>query len=391
MERRSRPGIPATGLVIGLVLVVATASAAGEETGLYVKRHPRKFLFRTEVQIGEPWQENLGILVYLPYPESTEFQQIEHINHRGGKVVPIPRQFGEKSLRYYFPPREEPLPGGKPRHQEERPLRHLSGEKEPRPVPQRGTRTIVSEFVATLWDFAVDFDAITELHPYDTASDLYQRYTMAEPPYIDPDHRQIVETREFLAGQVENELEFARRAFEYVKTNAKSVPGRDVPQPLADTLRKGGGAKSVNAWYVSLLRSYGIPARVAMVRRINKATTAYSEFYLEGYGWIPADPSIRVEDDYYFGKVMAPPRAGASRSQHYGVLANHVYGDFTMPVPYDWAAPVQNTSLLTLLIWGTYHQPRLTLTIREVRSTTTDEEETDQPTVPMRRFTVPLE
>ena len=54
---------------------------------------------------------------------------------------------------------------------------------------------------------------------------------------------------------------------------------------------KRGTCTNFSILYVAMCRSMGIPARLVRDNSITPATHAWSEVYIEGYGWIHADPS----------------------------------------------------------------------------------------------------
>ncbi len=54
---------------------------------------------------------------------------------------------------------------------------------------------------------------------------------------------------------------------------------------------KRGTCTNFSILYVAMCRSMGIPARLVRDNSITSATHAWSEVYIEGYGWIHADPS----------------------------------------------------------------------------------------------------
>ena len=60
--------------------------------------------------------------------------------------------------------------------------------------------------------------------------------------------------------------------------------------PVQDILDNGGDCGNQASVFISLLRAKGIPARHVVLCRVGSAHVR-AEFYLAGYGWIPADPN----------------------------------------------------------------------------------------------------
>lgn len=331
----------------------SSAAKKGDD-GIIVRSNPRKFRVRTEVVVKDIWKDRLGLLLYLPYPESNAFQEIEHVNLAKGEVTEAPVPGDDKFLRVYFSSEDlaEILP----------PPPADAGKKRKEPLAQEPPVVVTTEYIATLYDFHADFSKITQLHPYDTESELYKAYTEADGAYIDPDNSEIQKIVEDLHAVAEDDMEFIRLAFRYAKDDAKRSQGGGGRQTLAQVLKKGGGAVGINMVFVSLLRGSGIPARLVVARRINKANHVWSEFYLEKYGWIPADPSIFVPDDQFFGKISLTFEESRNRSQAPGIILNHLYGDAEFPVP-ESGAPLKSGALTDCLFWGVYSPPKYNLTI----------------------------
>ncbi|MBI3450244.1 MAG: transglutaminase domain-containing protein [Acidobacteria bacterium] len=133
----------------------------------------------------------------------------------------------------------------------------------------------------------------------------------------------------------------ARAIYDYVVLNIKygrSGSGWGQGDLKYALMSKGGNCTDLNVVFEALARASGIPAR--MVTGFKLPVDApegsltehhcWSEFYLDGHGWIPVDPVDGAAPgghrDYYFGNldadritysvgrdiVLSPPQAGAS-------------------------------------------------------------------------------
>lgn len=118
--------------------------------------------------------------------------------------------------------------------------------------------------------------------------------------------------RDIVKGQ-RNDIDKARAIYEWIVDNTFRDPtvqgcGWGDIQSMLESRNFGGKCGDLNALFVGLARSVGIPARdvygirVAKSRKgyvslgantdvISKAQHCRAEFYAEGYGWIPVDPA----------------------------------------------------------------------------------------------------
>jgi transglutaminase-like putative cysteine protease len=123
--------------------------------------------------------------------------------------------------------------------------------------------------------------------------------------------------------------EKARAVYQWVVENTKRDPTvrgcgtGDVEVVLA---KRGGKCADISSVFVSIARAAGVPAREVFGLRLGKKDEqditgghhCWSEFYVPGYGWVPADPAdvrkmmlVKNLDlkgaqhyiDYYFGAV----------------------------------------------------------------------------------------
>lgn len=121
----------------------------------------------------------------------------------------------------------------------------------------------------------------------------------------------------------------ARSIYDWVVENTfrdPNVQGCGVGDVEATLAKRGGKCADISSVFVALARGAGIPAREVFGLRLGKEREeditaghhCWAEFYLPGYGWVPADPAdvrkimlvkgLELKDageysDYYFGAV----------------------------------------------------------------------------------------
>jgi len=151
--------------------------------------------------------------------------------------------------------------------------------------------------------FFFHFDFTVELHPrsdtidpdrlkpYDTASPLYRRFTAAEPG-IETDGA-VLDLARGIADDLSNPYRRARAVHEWVAASITFVPGGTSDRSIASTLRgRRGDCGQISLVFVALCRALGVPARSIECTWFGGGRHRHAEFYLEGHGWLPADPAI---------------------------------------------------------------------------------------------------
>ena len=327
---------PVLVFVIALLLF-GTADCPGED--IVKKNNPKIYSYRGATRVNNVIDRNNGVVVTMVHPQSDAFQTVEFVGSSPGTVMPIPGNEFDKCLQV-----------------------RVAGEE-----LGNDDLMVFHEYKITLYDIEIDFSKITTIRPYDTESLLYQRYTgMDDAPLLNPSHPEIAQQAKELSSQSTDNLDYAKKAFIWSQNRRLQNPGAGgvsvcVPQS------RGGGLSGANAIFVSLLRSGGIPARTVLGRGTDQALRLWSEFYLEGYGWIPANPSAEVEkaDDpfRYFGTMSFPNRLGEHAKS---IVLNHVYGDNTMPIPIEGAQPVLYSTLGYFIIWGVSNNAGYSLQVKEL-------------------------
>ena len=134
---------------------------------------------------------------------------------------------------------------------------------------------------------------------YDTASNLYARFTAADE-LVRSDARGVVELAAALARGERNPWTRARAMYDWVRARVQLVAERrgDVEATLAE---RSGDSLDIATVYVALLRAANVPARPVagyLVRdRGSVVAHHWAEFFLQGFGWVPADPVLGAGAD----------------------------------------------------------------------------------------------
>ncbi len=140
-----------------------------------------------------------------------------------------------------------------------------------------------------------DFSRIEGYEDYDTDSDLYKTYTGADvfqnQYYVNPSNANIKKQADKLWADAKGDIiTFARKASTWTAENIPYTRMNTGLHPVQDILDNGGDCGNQASVFISLLRAKGIPARHVVLCRVGSAHVR-AEFYLAGYGWIPADPN----------------------------------------------------------------------------------------------------
>jgi transglutaminase-like putative cysteine protease len=154
--------------------------------------------------------------------------------------------------------------------------------------------------------------APADVKPYRTSAAEFERYTGAER-FIESADRAIVAEARRVAGSETNPLVLARRFYDDViglATYDKTGTGLHGAKQLLATGK--GECGDYAALFVALSRASGIPSRPVVGYWAESGidqTHVWAEFYLEGFGWVPVDPTLGQSD-------------AARRDDHFGSLDN---------------------------------------------------------------------
>lgn len=164
------------------------------------------------------------------------------------------------------------------------------------------------EFTTSERRFIIDPDSIA---PYDTSSDLYMKYTGSQPNIeVNPEIKNLSTS---IVGDEQNPYNKARLIYEYI---IHTYPYSNVPHTylVASQTPEStymfntgfGDCGTQSMLFAALCRAVGIPARSAGGYQLAPGLAGphfWAEFYLPGYGWIPADVTIAESADWAFNKT----------------------------------------------------------------------------------------
>lgn len=187
-------------------------------------------------------------------------------------------------------------------------------------------------------DIAVDLSRPGTASPENPA--VLAKYTHSTG-YI-PTDGIVKETSDEIVRGAHGDLEKARAIYEWIVENTFRDPktrgcGTGDIKFMLDNKILGGKCADLNALFVALARSQGIPARDVYGVRVAGSKYGYkslgreggditnaqhcrAEFYLAGYGWIPVDPAdvrkVMLEEGT--GKTIDDPMTVAARKRLFG-------------------------------------------------------------------------
>ena len=156
---------------------------------------------------------------------------------------------------------------------------------------------------------------------YDTNSELYKVYT-APDAVVPSNNPTIVSDALKAVGSEQNPYRKARLLYNFLLQKLRYTPvsvGTDVPASLTAGT---GDSYTYAVAFVALARAVGIPARPVAGYLVygNKqaARHFWAEFYLEGFGWVPVDPSLGAGASY-----GGFPSRGGVADYYFGNIDNH--------------------------------------------------------------------
>jgi len=195
--------------------------------------------------------------------------------------------------------------------------------------PGRGQSITVSErFKFTAYDIIYDVDP-ESIGRYDRNSQLYRTYTRSER-FIEANDSAIRAKALKIVGSETNPYRKARLIYDWVIDHLRyqSIEGLGGAKFALE--RGYGECGDYAALFCALLRAVGVPARpvVGYWAESGKPTHVWAEFYLPGYGWVPADPergdnSGEHGRDYYFAHLDGSKRLIFSKGFNIRLSSEH--------------------------------------------------------------------
>ena len=133
---------------------------------------------------------------------------------------------------------------------------------------------------------------------YNTQSDIYQDFTMEQPPHILFSNRIREKTNEVI-GNEQNPYIKVRKIYDWIDKNFPWASAREystfdnIPEYVLDN--RHGDCGQVSLLFITMARCAGIPAKWQsgwMMHPGNKNLHDWAEVYFEGIGWVPVDQSF---------------------------------------------------------------------------------------------------
>lgn len=162
-------------------------------------------------------------------------------------------------------------------------------------IPVSGNYVISETFDAEVYRVVVDVTQLTDIPAYDPQSEECRKYLQKEANgLIDPTHSKIVSTANTLWDKAGGDIiNYARRCFQWTATNMKYGNMNTGLHTIASLMNSmTGDCGNYSSVFISLLRAKGIPARhIVMVHGKLDEYHVRAEFFVPGFGWVPADPT----------------------------------------------------------------------------------------------------
>lgn len=175
-------------------------------------------------------------------------------------------------------------------------------------------------FIITVYSIATDINA-RKVKPFsEKERKLFKTYTAADKCVLSADSA-VIALAKSIVGKETNPYYKAKALYAFLTSEFKLLKNpRSESVPISQVIeKKEGDAYDFALLYTALLRASGVPA-VPIGGILSDSNSAskkhwWTEFYLEGFGWVPADtalgaglefaPFIQQKDnkEYYFGNL----------------------------------------------------------------------------------------
>ncbi len=229
--------------------------------------------FKTTVKVDYKIKGKVAKLIsVLPVPVTNEYQTVKNLECDSGEIKTIAGTENKYSVFV------KESPSGNEVHSE--------------------------KFEVTLFSVKTDFSRMTTIHDYNTESEEYNLYRGKRGNIVDPANEKIKSIGDKIWGQSKDILDYARRCYEHVAREYKYLNPNTGLHPLEKILKAGGGdCGNLSTIFISLLRYKDIPSRHIITVRPDGTFHVWADFYMEGYGWIPVDVTLKNEHPSgdYFG------------------------------------------------------------------------------------------
>jgi transglutaminase-like putative cysteine protease len=235
--------------------------------------------------------------------------------------------------------------------------------------PPGATPVLILTSRVALKNYAVEITA----PPRAIKSDRAELDYFLQPTRLVPTDGIVKETAMKITSGSKTDLEKARAIYEWVVDNTFRDPkvrgcGRGDIRFMLETGDMGGKCADLNALYVGLARSAGLPTRHVYGQRITTSQLGYKslgvspekatkgqhcrvEVYLDGYGWVPVDPA-----DVRKVVLEEPPGNLAINNERVAEARKRLFGSWEMNwmgfnYAHDVALPGSTGSVLAYLMY----------------------------------------
>jgi hypothetical protein len=161
--------------------------------------------------------------------------------------------------------------------------------------------TFSISFELTTYAFVEPVDPV-KVKPYDKNGEVYKKYASERPPHISftPEIKEKVKE---ICGNETNPYLKAKKIFEWVQTNIPWSGAIEycLPQNLSQRafLRRTGDCGMQGLLFITMCRIAGVPAKWQSgwsLRPARNNMHDWTQFYIEPFGWLYADPSHGLID-----------------------------------------------------------------------------------------------
>lgn len=214
----------------------------------------------------------------------------------------------------------------------------------------------------------------------------YIKYTQPEQ-YIESNDLLIANKAEALAGDRKNPIRIAEKMYDFVRSYLTYEAQSEIRGASWALLNGRGDCTEYGTLFVALLRAVGIPSRIVVGHvstELSRGGVAnatglwinsphlWTELYVDGFGWIPVDPTFGVDDPLnHFGVGWAhylPIIKGPTMESPYRALFTY------KPVSLKYDAylivkPLENISLFNQTIADFFTANNLTNEMRLIAYT----------------------
>lgn len=258
-------------------LIIISLIGLSAKAGITKKSNPQLYSLRIETNVSHTGSGISETDLFLGYMKHNNYQYAIQASHEGRARILRFGLAGDSCLYYKL---------------------RLGRNTE------HGIQTdLYSRFLLAVYDITTDFSQIDTIYPYDTERTEYLQYTGSDKPYIDVFNEELLSVSNQLWSESPDVLNYSRKAFDYVATHFEYMDKESGFRSLEKILNLGGSdCGNLSSVFITLLRMKGIPARHIMGFRPDGSLHVWAEFYLENYGWIPADVTyavVKTEGDYF--------------------------------------------------------------------------------------------